>query len=79
MLKQMRKTGFARFFIFASYMVPDIEGCQWHLMVLVYDQRKTVLQYVFGIGYINLRIFFVLGIGNKKKDSKKQQQVIFHS
>ena len=47
MLEQVRKTGFARLFVFGPDMIPEVDRDNRRLVVLVYDQREPIGQHEF--------------------------------
>jgi len=50
----VRKTGFSRFFIFRTDMVPNIDGNDRCFMILMHDQGQAVVEHEFGIWNIDI-------------------------
>ena len=59
-LEQMREPGLSRLFVLRPHVVPDVDGHNRRLVILMHDHGQTVVEHEALIGNINL---FCLGEG----------------
>ena len=55
-LKQMGKTGLARLLILGTDMIPEIDRHDGCLVILVNDQRQTILENKLSVGNVDFDI-----------------------
>ncbi len=78
--KQVREAGFAGLLVLGADVVPDVDGDDRRLVVLVDNQPETVVERVFGVGNFNVggRRDGSDGHKSKRRDGRCQGRMFMH-
>ena len=77
----MSETTFARLFIFATDMIPNVDGNDRRFVIFMHQQAKAIFKHEFFVGYVDIRERSALGICTRREYSQDNayEKDFFHT